>query len=122
MMLLVSPGMLPALGVAVAVGVGWALPLKLSYTGQDLTSSAQRQIPTEGNPLRLRSAPFGASCHNAGNPRKAQLLAVLAPLLRVFLVVGQEAEPPLLHSLPETRNQTSQQKIYYFSFLISKKY
>ncbi|QDL15278.1 hypothetical protein DP113_14280 [Brasilonema octagenarum UFV-E1] len=26
------------------------------------------QIPLSGNPLRLRSAPFGASCHNAGNP------------------------------------------------------
>jgi hypothetical protein len=45
-----------------------------------------RQIPTEGDPLRLRSAPYacgtatpiGASCHNGGNPRKAQLLAVLA--------------------------------------------
>jgi hypothetical protein len=26
------------------------------------------QIPLSGNPLRLRSAPFGASCHNALNP------------------------------------------------------
>ncbi|WP_172195299.1 hypothetical protein [Brasilonema sennae] len=44
-----------------------------------------RQSPRSGDPLRLRSAPYacgtatpiGASCHNALNPRKAQLLAAL---------------------------------------------
>ncbi|WP_171977223.1 hypothetical protein [Brasilonema sennae] len=48
-------------------------------------SLRERPSPTAGNPLGLRSAPYacgtatpiGASCHNALNPRKAQLLAAL---------------------------------------------
>ncbi|MBW4624488.1 MAG: hypothetical protein KME49_02965 [Brasilonema octagenarum HA4186-MV1] len=50
----------------------------------------QRQIPTEGNPLR--------SCHNAGNPRKALLSAGLAP--------QRTGSPPAALALQRTGSPT----------------